>query len=117
MLKANSPLEKLAVEICDALAKHLDEGKPARTFSVPDHADAGAIVREMHLLTAKPTFYIANVDEASLGKLEGNPHYQALAKRARRPRARPSSRSAPRSRRRSPSSNPPTDPSFSRARA
>jgi GTP-binding protein YchF len=82
MLKANSPLDKLAVEICDALAKHLDEGKPARTFPVSDHADAGVIVREMHLLTAKPTLYIANVDEASLGKLEGNAHYQALARRA-----------------------------------
>jgi GTP-binding protein YchF len=82
MLKANNPLDKLAVEICDDLAKHLDEGQPARTFQAPDHADAGAIVREMHLLTAKPTVYIANVDEASLGKLELNAHYQALARRA-----------------------------------
>jgi len=82
MLKANNPIDKLAVEICDALAKHLDEGQPARTFQVPDHADAGAVVREMHLLTAKPTLYIANVDEASLGKLEQNAHYQALARRA-----------------------------------
>jgi ribosome-binding ATPase len=82
MLKANLPLEKLAAEICDALAKHLDEGKPARTFAVPDHADAVAVVREMHLLTAKPTLYIANVDEASLGKLDGNAHYRALARRA-----------------------------------
>ena len=32
----------------------------------------------MHLLTDKPTFFIANVDERSLGRLEGNPHYQAL---------------------------------------
>ena len=45
MLKANNPLDKLAVEICDALAKHLDEGKPVRSFQVPDHADAGAVVR------------------------------------------------------------------------
>jgi len=82
MLKANSAIDKLAAEICDALARHLDEGKPARSFRVPDHADAGPIVREMHLLTAKPTLYIANVDEASLGKLEGNVHYQALARRA-----------------------------------
>jgi ribosome-binding ATPase len=39
-------------------------------------------VREMHLLTAKPTLYIANVDEASLANLEGNPHYRALSARA-----------------------------------
>jgi GTP-binding protein YchF len=82
MLKANNPLDKLAVEICDALAKHLDAGEPARTFRVPDHADAPGIVREMHLLTAKPTLFIANVDEKSLGHLDANVHFQALAKRA-----------------------------------
>jgi GTP-binding protein YchF len=79
LLKTNSALEKLAVEICEALAKHLDEGKPARTFHAPEHADAPVILREMQLLTAKPTFYIANVDEGSLGRLEANKHYQALA--------------------------------------
>ena len=36
----------------------------------------------MHLLTAKPTFYIGNVDEGSLGKLGDNKHYQALKRRA-----------------------------------
>jgi GTP-binding protein YchF len=82
LLKANSALEKLAVEVCDALAKHLDEGKPARTFRLPDHADAPGIVREMHLLTDKPTFYIANVDERSLARLDQNPHVQALLKHA-----------------------------------
>jgi GTP-binding protein YchF len=83
MLKANSALEKLAVEICDALAKHLDGGKPARTFRLPDHADASAIVGEMHLLTLKPTFYVANVDEASLARLDDNKHFSALRKHAR----------------------------------
>jgi GTP-binding protein YchF len=82
MLKANSAVEKLAVEICDALAKHLDQGNPARTFRVPDHPDAAGIVREMHLLTAKPSFYVANVDEASLGKLEANAHHRAVAQHA-----------------------------------
>jgi len=82
MLKANNPLDKLAVEICDALMKHLDDGRPARSFRLPDHAEAAGIMREMHLLTDKPTFYIANVDEASLGNLDGNKHYQALKARA-----------------------------------
>src|ERR1700722_5851659 len=40
MIKANNPLDKLAIDICDPLAKHLDDGKPARTFRLPDHADA-----------------------------------------------------------------------------
>ena len=82
MLKTNSAVEKLAVEICDALAKHLDGGKPARTFRAPDQADAAEILKEMHLLTAKPTFYIGNVDEASLGNLGANRHYQVLKKHA-----------------------------------
>src|SRR5580704_4134448 len=82
MIKANNPLDKLAVELCDLLAKHLDSGKPARSFALPDHADALAVLREMHLLTAKPTLFIANVDEGSLANLEGNKHYVALKQRA-----------------------------------
>jgi GTP-binding protein YchF len=82
LLKTNSAVEKLAAEMCDGLARHLDDGKPARTFRAPDHAEAAGVLREMHLLTAKPTFYIGNVDESSLGKLAGNQHYQALKKRA-----------------------------------
>jgi ribosome-binding ATPase len=82
MLKANNPIDKLAVEICDALARHLDDGKPARTIHLPDHADAAGVVREMHLLTDKPTFYIANVDEGSLGNLQDNRHFQTLKVRA-----------------------------------
>ncbi|HLK40403.1 MAG TPA: redox-regulated ATPase YchF [Polyangiaceae bacterium] len=82
MLKANSATEKVAAELCEVLAKHLDAARPARTFRPPDHAEAAEILREMHLLTAKPTFYIGNVDEGSLGKLEQNPHYRALQTRA-----------------------------------
>jgi GTP-binding protein YchF len=82
MAKSSSALEKLAVEVCEPLSAHLDAGKPARTFKIPEAADAPGIVAEMHLLTAKPTFYIANVDEGSLGKLEGNAHYQKLLKYA-----------------------------------
>jgi ribosome-binding ATPase len=82
MLKSNSAVEKLAVEICDPLAKHLDDGRPARSFRLPDHAEAAGILREMHLLTDKPTFYIANVDEGSLGKLDDNKHFQALKRHA-----------------------------------
>src|ERR1700722_17564705 len=78
MIKANNPLDKLALDLCEALAKHLDEGKPARTFRLPEHAEAPVIFREMHLLTAKPTFYVANVDEASLANLDANPHVASL---------------------------------------
>jgi ribosome-binding ATPase len=82
MLKANSALERLAVEVCEPLAAHLDAGKPARSWKIPDAPDAAGIVKEMHLLTAKPTFFIANVDERSLADVGKNPHFQALKKYA-----------------------------------
>ena len=80
--KGNDPKEKLAVEICETLAAHLDQGKPARTLSLPDSIDGKHIVRDMQLLTTKPAFYVANVDEASLANLDGNAHFRALKKHA-----------------------------------
>src|SRR5215467_1407836 len=48
--KGNVAIEKLAVEICDGLGRHLDRGEPARTFKMPNEtADAHAIVKELHL--------------------------------------------------------------------
>jgi ribosome-binding ATPase len=74
--KGGDPVERLAAEVCERLVAHLDAGKPARSFAA-DEKEA-PIVREMHLLTHKPVFYVANVDEASLADLEHNAHYQAL---------------------------------------
>ncbi len=75
--KSGDALERLAIEVCEKLAAHLDEGKPARSLPFEDEKAAG-IVQNMQLLTAKPVFYVANVDEGSLGKVDDNPHYQAL---------------------------------------
>ncbi len=81
-LKGNDPKEKIAAVVCEDLAKHLDEGKPARTLikeaSWSDNVDAQTVVRDMHLLTAKPAFYIANIDEGTIANLAGNKHYVAL---------------------------------------
>ena len=81
-LKGNDPKEKIAATVCEELAKHLDEGKPARTLikaaSWAENVDAMAIVRDMHLLTAKPAFYIANIDEGTIANLDGNKHFKAL---------------------------------------
>jgi ribosome-binding ATPase len=78
MVKANSPLEKAAFALCEKLVEHLDQGKPARTFVVEDKIHGPQIMREMWLLTAKPVFYVANIDEAHLAKLEDSKHYQTL---------------------------------------
>jgi GTP-binding protein YchF len=69
--------EKRAIEVCEALAKLLDDGKPARLFSVADEPGQ-LIVKEMQLLTSKPTFYVANVDEGSIGDPSANPHFRAM---------------------------------------
>ena len=74
--KGGDPVERLAVTVCERLSAHLDAGKPARSFSLDDKERP--IVDELHLLTAKPVFYVANVDESSLGDLDANPHYQKL---------------------------------------
>jgi ribosome-binding ATPase len=62
--------KKLLVEAdaLDALAAHLNDGRTARTFPMTD--DLEATVQELHLLTAKPVLYIANLDEADMGNLD-----------------------------------------------
>ena len=70
-------LEKRAMEVCELLSKSLDQGKPARTVKFDDEPSQ-LIVKEMQLLTSKPAFFVANVDEASLGDPSKNKHYQAL---------------------------------------
>ncbi len=76
--KGGDPLEKAAVGLCERLLAHLDEGNPVRSFPLEGETEE-KIVGDMQLLTAKPTFYVANVGEDSLGRLEDNQHYQALA--------------------------------------
>jgi ribosome-binding ATPase len=46
----------------------LDEGKPVRALDLS--AEERVLLRDLHLLTIKPTLYVANVDE---GGFEGNP--------------------------------------------
>jgi GTP-binding protein YchF len=87
MLKANKPEDKMAVELCDALVAHLDKMRPVRSLFIEAERsktgplatpEAQALVRELSLLTAKPSLYIANVDEASLADVTKNKHYVAL---------------------------------------
>ncbi|MFI5299013.1 MAG: redox-regulated ATPase YchF [Polyangiales bacterium] len=70
-------IEKRALEVCEQLAATLDQGKPARLTTIED--DTGKeIFKELQLLTSKPTFYVANVDEGSLADPMKNKHYVAL---------------------------------------
>ena len=57
----------------------LNEGRPARALALATE-DERRDLRELHLLTAKPVMYIANVDEAGL--TADNAHLAALRARA-----------------------------------
>ena len=57
----------------DKLLPHLNEAFPARSLAFDD--TEAALVRQLFLLTAKPTMYIANVDESGF---EGNPYLDVV---------------------------------------
>ncbi len=70
---------KARAEAIEKLAKGLGEGKPARVL-VTDEATA-EIVKELALLTAKPLFYCANVNEDDVVK--GNAYVDKLREYAK----------------------------------
>jgi len=56
-------------KICEKILPHLNEAKPLRSFDLT--GDERKILRQLSLLTLKPTLYIANVDEDGF---ENNPY-------------------------------------------
>lgn len=58
--------DKIAVAtlaILEPLKEHLNSGLPARTFAKKLSKEQFELLKPLHLLTLKPTLYIANVDE------------------------------------------------------
>jgi len=79
--KAAKSGDKKAVlqrELFERVRALLNEGEPVRAEPLGD--EARRELRELHLLTAKPVIYIANVDEAGLAS--GNAYLSALRARA-----------------------------------
>jgi GTP-binding protein YchF len=87
--KRSLRLEKLAKNTTDAkiksevaavgkLKEALEAGRPARTVELSE--DELAASRDLHLITAKPMLYVANVDEAGLAS--GNDHTAAVEQRS-----------------------------------
>jgi GTP-binding protein YchF len=68
---------KALVALLEPLKAHLDEGKPVRSFAMDD--DQRLLLRDLHLLTVKPTMYIANVNDDGF---ENNPYLDAVRKLA-----------------------------------
>ena len=68
--------QKDAIAHRDALAgikAHLDEGLPIRSMEKTERQDE--ILKSVHLITAKPVMYVANVSEDGF---ENNPHLDAV---------------------------------------
>lgn len=63
--------------LLERLQPHLDELKPARTLAVSGNDKKH--LRSFHLLTSKPTMYLANVDGDGF---ENNPHLDAVREHA-----------------------------------
>ena len=61
---------------------HLDEAKPVRTLEL--YKEEQSELYQLHLLTAKPVMYIANVDEDGF---ENNPHLKKVREIANSERA------------------------------
>jgi ribosome-binding ATPase len=55
---------RIELALLEALSAHLSKGEGARSLAVPD--EARPAFRDLHLLTAKPVLYVANVDETGL---------------------------------------------------
>ena len=65
---------KKGTEVLGALLSHLEEGKPARNFSISKQDQH--YLDDCFLLTVKPVIYVCNVDEASAAA--GNAHVRAV---------------------------------------
>ena len=64
-------------DFLESVRKHLDEGRPVRSMGLDDEQLES--LRELHLLTVKPTLYIANVDEDGF---DDNPYLDAVREHA-----------------------------------
>jgi len=64
---------KARLAVYERLRAALDAGRPARTVELSEEERPAA--RELHLLTAKPVLYVANVAEDGF---EGNPHLETV---------------------------------------
>jgi GTP-binding protein YchF len=76
--KSGDKAAKARLAALAAVKAELDAGRPARAASIDDEGKLA--LRDLNLLTAKPTLYIANVDEAALAA--GSPPVERVRERA-----------------------------------
>ena len=71
------PQMRPEAEACAALLKHLEDGKPVRSFPRKEGDARLQVVKELHFLTDKPVIFCANVSDDNVTG-EGNRHVDAL---------------------------------------
>ena len=76
--RGNDPDAKKRLAVLEPVIAALQDGKPVRNVSL--EPEQRPILRQLHLLSAKPVLYVANVDEASAA--EGNAHSARVAEKA-----------------------------------
>lgn len=73
--KSGDKEAKIKLAVLDKVKAQLDQGKPVRTLGLSK--EEKLLIRDMFLLTIKPTMYIANVDESGF---TNNPYLDAVIK-------------------------------------
>lgn len=76
--KSGDAALKKELGILEQYKDHLESGNNARTIDI--EAEDQKTVADLHLLTAKPVIYVANVEETALP--DGNEHSKTLAENA-----------------------------------
>lgn len=74
--KSGDAAAKADVALLQEVSQLLDQGRAARVRVTDEHAH-DLLLRELHLITAKPLMYVANVDESG-----GGTHLEALQRMA-----------------------------------
>jgi GTP-binding protein YchF len=77
--KANDKKDITWRDFLKKIKAHLDEGLPVRTLELTDNERI--LRRNLHMITAKPVLYVANVDEDGL---EDNPHVDVVREQAKK---------------------------------
>lgn len=75
--KSGDKTAKARLELLNKMREHLDSGQPVRGMGLDK--DQTALINDLHLLTTKPTMYIANVAEDGF---DNNPALAAVEKLA-----------------------------------
>lgn len=70
---------KKLLELLEKVMPHLDQALPVRSLNLTED-ELKTLDKEFHLLTTKPTLYIANVAEDGF---ENNPHLEVVQQRAK----------------------------------